>query len=163
MKMKTWGRIAFAALLFWWFPGNPVRLWAQVTAGFTQVGTVPFGTDTFTDTSVTSGTVYQYEVLSQNAAAISTPSNIVTTPIIPSGTGPHSATLTWTPAACATANPPTCGVPVTYLVERITVLPPNPPVVSSTITVAQNEAPAKPAAPASDNQIARANVKVAVH
>jgi hypothetical protein len=158
MKMKTWGKIAFAALLFFWFPGDPVRLWAQVTAGFSQVGSVPFGTNTFTDTTVTAGTIYQYEVLSQNAAAISTPSNVVTAAIIPSGTG-HTATLTWTPPnlSCSTTTPPTCGVPTTYLIERMAVLAPNPPVVNSPITVTQNKA-----APAGD-QVARVNLKVAVH
>src|SRR5260370_1437757 len=100
--MKTWGKIAFAAVLVFWALGTPWGVWAQVTAGFSQVGSVPFGTNTFTDNTVVSGNVYQYEVLSQNAAAISTPSNVVTTPLIPSGA--HSATLKWT-------APPTGGRP----------------------------------------------------
>lgn len=138
MKSKTVGKILFAILLCYSAIGNPIRLWAQATAGFTQVGSVPFGTNTFTDTTVTSGTVYQYEVLSQNAAGVSVPSNIVTAPVIPSGTAPHSATLTWTAPAIGAQ-------PTTYLVERMTVTIPNPPVVSSTITVAQNEPASTPA------------------
>lgn len=149
--MKLFGKIAFAVLLWGFAVGNPARLWAQITAGFTQVGSVAFGTNTFIDTTVASGTVYQYEVLSQNAAGVSVPSNIVTTPVIPSGAGSHSATLTWTP-------PATGAQPVTYVVARITVTIPNPPVVSSTITVAQNKAPSAPAA--TDNQVARANLKI---
>lgn len=158
--MKTWGKLIFAALLFFWALGTPWGVWAQITNGFNQVGAVAFGTNTFIDTTVTSGTIYQYEVLSQNAAAISTPSNIVTAPIIPSGTGPHSAALSWTPPNlnCTTTTPPTCGTPTTYLIERMAVLAPNPPVVSSPIIVAQG-GKAPPAAPAPDNQIA-ARVKV---
>ena len=110
---------------------STAKLGAQATSGFTQVGTVAFGTNTFADTSVTSGSVYQYEVLSSNVAGVSVPSNIVTAPAIPSGSGGHSATLTWTP-------PTTGGTPTQYLVYRFLVALPGPPTLNGTVTVAEN-------------------------
>lgn len=145
MKQLTWGKIAFALLLLYWFPGNPRKLFAQATAGFTQVGDVQFGTNTFVDTTVTAGSFYQYEVLSHNIVGVSVPSNIVTTAQIPTGTGAHSATLTWTPPAAVAGVTP----PADYQIFRMLVTLPNPPVVSSTVTVAS----AKPAA-TNNNEVA---------
>jgi hypothetical protein len=106
--------VLFALLLFWPRIGR-----GQATSGYTQVGTVPFGTNTYTDTTPATGQATNYEIVAVNAAGTSLPSNIVVA-VTPSTTGAHSNTLTWTP-------PTTGGTPVSYVVYSQIVTVPGPP------------------------------------
>jgi hypothetical protein len=78
---------------------------AAQTPGFVNIGTVAFGTNTFTDsTNCKPSTTCAYELTSFNAAGESGPSNIVT---VTWGSSNKSTTLTWTP-------PATGGTPTGY-------------------------------------------------
>lgn len=88
-----------AALICYLSVGNPLRLWAQATTGYTSIGTST--TTSFTTAALVNGASYNFEVTAVNAAGESTPSNIVTVAV--PATGSHTATLTWTaPATDAT-------------------------------------------------------------
>lgn len=117
--MKRWiGIAAFVFLLgFLVLPWRAV--FGQATTGYTKIGTVAFGTNTFTDTTPVSGQVTSYEVTSLNAAGESGPSNIVSA-TTPTSTASHSNTLTWTP-------PTTGGTPTSYNVYSLAVVPSGPP------------------------------------
>ncbi len=117
--MKRWiGISAFVLLIaFLALPWRAVL--GQATSGYTKIGSVAFGTNTFVDTTPVSGQVTNYEVTSVNAAGESGPSNIVTV-TTPSTAVAHSNTLTWT-------APATGGTPTSYNVYSLAVVPTNPP------------------------------------
>ena len=117
--MRKWiGVSAFILLLaFFVLPWRPV--FGQATSGYTKIASVNFGTNTYSDTAVVTGDINNYEITAQNAKGESGPSNIITL-TTPSGAGPHSNTLTWTPGSGG-------GTPTTYNVYRLSVTIPNPP------------------------------------
>ena len=80
-----------------------------------KVGSVNFGTNTFTDSTIVDGQTYTYQVTSANSAGESTPatSSAASVP----ATGTHTATITWTP-------PTTGGAPTSYNVYRFLVQTP---------------------------------------
>lgn len=119
MKLRIVGAALFVGLLLFWSGlWRLPRIFAAADPGFTKVGTVAFGTNAFTDTTVVDGTTYSYEVTAQNAAGESGPSNVVTGSV--PATGTHTASLSWTPGTGG-------GTPTTYNVYRVTVAPPNQP------------------------------------
>lgn len=114
------GLVLFIGLLLFWSGlwQVPLHVFAAADPGFTKVGTVAFGTNAFTDSTVVDGTTYSYEVTAQNAAGESGPSNVVTGSV--PATGTHTASLSWTPGTGG-------GVPTTYNIYRVTVQIPNQP------------------------------------
>jgi hypothetical protein len=92
----------FASLIFYLTLGNPFKLWAQATNGFTKIGTVAAGgTNSFTTPTLVDGTSVNFEVTAVNAAGESVASSIVSA-VVPA-TGTHTATISWTPAATGSA------------------------------------------------------------
>ena len=124
MGLKRWfnGWSLFTILMVYCVVG-----FAQAPAGYIKM--VSTSTNTFTDTSVGAGQVFNYVVTATNAAGESLPTMSVMA-IIPSvvstscGTGiPHCVTLNWT-------APPTDAnhfVATGYNVYRELVTVPNPP------------------------------------
>lgn len=109
-----WGRALFLALLSLTAGISPLVVVAQSLAGYAKVTSVT--TTTYTDTTVTSGQVWNYYVTATNAAGESAPSNIVTA-VTPATAVAHSNALSWTGSAGATG----------YNVYREQVTVPNPP------------------------------------
>jgi hypothetical protein len=106
-------------LLFGYLVAPWRMVFGQATSGYTKIASVNFGTNTYTDSTVTAGQVSDYEVTAANAAGESAPSNIVTL-TTPSTTATHSNVLTWTPGSGG-------GAPTSYNVYRLTVTVPVPP------------------------------------
>lgn len=117
--MKRWIGIMSFVLLIMFFVSPWRMIFAQAATGFTKIGTVAFGTNTFTDSTPVSGQVTSYEVTSANSASESVPSNVITL-TTPTTNVAHSNTLNWTP-------PTTGGTPTTYNVYSSAVVPTNPP------------------------------------
>ena len=124
--MRRWfnGWSLFTILLVYCVVG-----FAQTPTGYTKM--VSTTANTFTDTAVAAGQVFNYVITATDAAGESGPSNVITAaiPTAPStlcGTGvAHCVTFTWT-------IPPTDASHFTatgYNVYRELVTVPNPPVV----------------------------------
>ena len=92
-------------------------LFGQASAGYTKVGSVNFGTNTFTDSPVVDGQTYTYQVTAANSAGESTP--LTSGPAVIPPTGTHTVTVAWT-------APTTGGTPTTYNVYRFLVQVPGP-------------------------------------
>src|SRR5690348_11338704 len=130
---KLAGRILFYALIaFLAFGLMPWRVFSQA-AGYTKLNTSPVTSLTFTDSGVTDGAIYQYQVTAFcSGTACGNDSNghpilgestpLTFSPAVIPASGTHSATLTWNAST-------TLGV--TYNVYRIQAVPPNPPVAGS--------------------------------
>jgi hypothetical protein len=101
--IKIGSLAVMVAFVGWMVVGNPFRLFAQATTGYSKIGSVNVGTNTFTTTTLTDGAAYNFEVTAANSAGESLPSNIVTAVIPAAGT--HTVTLSWTPAT--TGDPAT--------------------------------------------------------
>jgi hypothetical protein len=89
--MKRIGILCFAVLLFLVTFGSIRKLYAQATAGYTKVASVPFATGTVNFTMATpliAGATYNVEITGQNAVGESGPSaiQVVTEPTIGSHT-----------------------------------------------------------------------------
>lgn len=113
------GTVLFALILVWLI--MPWRnTFAQGPSGYTKVGSVAFGTNSYADTTVTRGDTYDYAVTAYNAAGESGPSNVVTVTDPTTGTGTPTVTLGWTPATSG-------GTPTGYNVYRFLVQVPGPP------------------------------------
>jgi hypothetical protein len=119
--MKKWiGITCFALVLLYLVVGNPWKLFAQATSGYTKVNTAPISGTTFTSPTLTDGVAYNVEITALNSAGVeSAPSNILTG-VVPA-TGTHTFTVAWT----AGTND------VTYNVYDQVVAAANPPVATS--------------------------------
>lgn len=121
--MKFWGKVAFFGLLCCFIFGTPWSLrkaLAQAGVGYTKLNTTPVTALTFTDTTVTDGALYQYQVTAVSQFGESSPatSGVASIPT----TGTHTATLNWTASTT---------IGVTYNVYRIQGSTPNPPGATS--------------------------------
>jgi hypothetical protein len=126
--MRRWfnGWSLFAILLVYCVVG-----FAQAPAGYTKM--VSTTANTFTDTAVGAGQVFNYVVTATNAAGESGPSNVITAAIPATastlcGTGiSHCVTFTWTVPPTDAGHLAATG----YNVYRELVTVPNPPVAAS--------------------------------
>lgn len=117
-KILSW--IPLFLLLAFCAIGNPHKLFAQATTGYTKMNTSPIAGTTFTTPTLVDGVAYNFEVTALNSAGVeSGPSNIVTG-VVPA-TGTHTGTITWT----AGTND------ATYNVYDQQVAAANPPVATS--------------------------------
>jgi hypothetical protein len=127
MKMKKalkW--IPLVALLILLAAGNPFHIFAAGDAGYTKIGSVAYGTNTYTDSTPAANQVTYYEITAQNSVGESAPSNVVMATTPGSG-GSHSNKLTWTPGAGG-------GTPTAYNIYSQMVTIPNPPAALTVIS-----------------------------
>jgi hypothetical protein len=117
---KAVGRILFFAVVTYFAPGW--KVFAQAGAGYMKVNTSPVTALTYTDTSISDGDYYQYEITAVDSVTGQESTPLVANFVQIPASGVHSVTTKW--GASPTAS-------VTYNVYRTQILPPNPPVAGS--------------------------------